>query len=105
MGAQQLAFAVFVRIEKERVVHFARRMAGGKIQLGEIVIVDLDIRTFGDGKAHVSKDRGQFIHHLTDRMNAAGDGPALAHGQGDVHLLGGTGALPARLLQHMCGGW
>ena len=59
-------------VEEERVVHFARGMAGREVQLGEIVVVALDVRPFGDGKAHVGKNGGQFVHHLADRMDAAG---------------------------------
>jgi hypothetical protein len=36
----------------------------GKVQLGEIVVVGLDVRTFGDGEAHVGEDRDEFVHHL-----------------------------------------
>ena len=78
MGTQQHARAVFLRIEEERVVHFPRRMAFRKIQLGEIVVVGLDIGTFGDGKSHVGEDRREFVHHLAERMDAAGFGRRLA---------------------------
>src|SRR5208282_1074751 len=50
---------------------FASLMAGREIQLGEIIIVSFDIRPFGDGKAHVGENRGEFVHHLADRMDAA----------------------------------
>ena len=55
--AQDLARAVRAGIEKERVVHVARRMIRRKVQLGEIIVVALDVRPFGDGKAHVGEDR------------------------------------------------
>ena len=32
-----------------------------EIELGEIVIVGLDVGTFGDREAHVGEDRGQFV--------------------------------------------
>ena len=71
VGTEQHARAVFLRIEKERVVHLPRRMAFGKIQFGEIVIVGLDIGTFGDGKSHVSEDRVDLFEHLAERMDPA----------------------------------
>ena len=74
--AQQLALAVGARVEEERVVHLAGRMALGKVQLGEIVVVGLDVRTLGDRKAHVGEDFGQLVHHLGDGMDAAGVRPA-----------------------------
>ena len=58
--------------EEERVVHLARRMAGREVELGEIVVVALDVRPFGDREAHVGEDRGQLVEHLADRMDAAG---------------------------------
>ena len=89
-----------VGIEEERVVHFARRMAGGEIQLGEIVVVALDVRPFGDGKAHVGEDGGEFVHHLADGMDAAGLGGRVAHGQRHVHALGGEPRFEGGFLQH-----
>ena len=77
-----------LRREIERVVHFPRRMAFREIQFGEVVIVGLDIGTFGDGKAHVGEDSGQFVGHLADRMHATGFGRRLAHRQGDVDGFG-----------------
>ena len=87
--AQQHPRAVRLRREIERVVHLARRMAFGEIQLGEVVVVGLDVRTFGDREAHVGEDRGEFVDHLADRMDAAGLGRRLAHRQRDVDGLGG----------------
>ena len=62
--------------EEERVMHFAGRMAFGEIQRGEIVIVGLDVRAFGDGETHIGKDRGDLVNDLADRMNAADFGQA-----------------------------
>ena len=80
----------------ERVVHLARRMAFGEIQLGEIVVVGLDVRTFGDREAHVGEDRGELVDHLADRMDAAGLGRRLAHRQRDVDGLGGEPGVERR---------
>ena len=77
-----------LRREIERVVHFAGRMAFGEIQLGEVVVVGLDVRAFGDGKTHVGEDRGQFIRHLRDRMHAAQFRRRFAHRQRHVDGLG-----------------
>ncbi len=63
-------------------------MALGEIQLREVVIVGLDIGTFGDGKAHVGENGGQLVHHLAERMNAARFGGRLAQRQRDVDGLG-----------------
>jgi hypothetical protein len=99
VGPQQHARAVFFRIEEERVVHFPRRMAFGEIQLGEVVVVGLDIGAFGDRKSHVGEDRRQFIHHLAERMNAALLGGRLAHRQRDVDGLGGEPRVERRRFQ------
>ena len=53
-------------------MHLARRMAVREIQRGEVVVVGLDIRTFGDREAHVGEDRGELVPHLAERMDAAG---------------------------------
>ena len=58
-----------------------------KIQLGEIVIVGLDIGTFGDGEAHIGEDRGEFVDDLRDRMHAADLERRFAHRQRDVDAL------------------
>ena len=69
-------------------MHVARRMVFRKIELGEIVVVGLDVGTFGDRKAHIGKDRRELIDHLRDRMHAADLGRRLAHRQRDVDALG-----------------
>ena len=69
-------------------MHLPRRMAFGEIQLGEIVVVGLDIGTFGDGKSHVGEDRGELVHHLAERMNPARFRRRLAQRQRDVDGLG-----------------
>ena len=97
--AQQHPRAVRLRREVERVVHLAGRMALGEIQLGEVVVVGLDVRTFGDGEAHVGEDRGELVHHLADRMHAARFGRRLAHRQRDVHGLGGEPRVERRALE------
>ena len=82
--AQQHARAVRLRREVERVVHLAGRMALGEVQRGEVVVVGLDVRPFGDREAHVGEDRGELVDHLADRMDAADLGRRLAHRQRDV---------------------
>ena len=88
MRAQQQPRAVRLRIEEERVVHLAGRMALGDVELGEVEIVGLDVGTFGDREAHVGEDRGQLVDHLADRMDAALLRRRLAHRQRDVDGLG-----------------
>ena len=80
--------AVGLGREVEGVVHLPRRMAFREIQLGEVVVVGLDIGTFRHREAHVGEDRGEFVDHLADRMHAAGLGRRLAHRQGDVDRFG-----------------
>ncbi len=63
--------AVGLRRDIERVVHLPRRMIGRDVELGEIVIVEFDVRAFGDGKAQIGEDRGDFVQHLADGMDGA----------------------------------
>ena len=63
-------------------------MAFREIQLGEVVVVGLDVGTFRHRKAHVGEDGGELVDHLADRMHAAGFGRRLAHRQRDVDGLG-----------------
>ncbi len=79
----------------------ARRMVFREIQLGEIVIVGLDVGTFGDGEAHVGEDRRQFVDHLGDRMHAADLGRRFAHRQRDVDALGVEPRLQRRVLERV----
>ena len=99
MGAQQHARAVLLRIEEEGVVHLARRMALGEIQFGEIVVVGLDVGTFGDRKSHVGEDRVDLLEHLAQRMDAAGFRRRLAQRQRDVDGLGGEPGIERGRLQ------
>ena len=69
-------------------MHLAGRMAFGKVELGEVVVVGLDVGAFGDRKAHVGEDRGELVDHLADRMHAADLGRRLAHRQRDVDGFG-----------------
>ena len=104
VGAQQLALALGVGREEERVVHFARGMAGREVELGEIVVVALDVRPFGDREAHVGEDRGDFVEHLADRMDAPGLDAGGAHRQGDVERFGLQPRFQRRRLQHRAAG-
>ena len=80
-------------------MHLPRRMAFGEIQFGEVVVVGLDIRTFGDRKSHVGEDRGDLVQHLAQRMDAAGFGRRFAQRQRDVDGLGGKPRIERRRLQ------
>ncbi len=88
VGAQQQARAVGLLREIEGVVHVPGRMAFREVQLGEVVVVGLDVGTFRHREAHVGEDGGELVDHLGDRMHAAGLGRRLAHRQGDVDGLG-----------------
>ena len=74
--------------QKERVLHLAGGMTFREVQLGEIVIVALDVRPLGDGEAHVGEDDRQFVHHLRDRVNAAALQRARPGGERHVERLG-----------------
>ena len=100
VGAQNLSLALVIRLEEERVVHLARGMAGREVELGEIVVVALDVRPFGDGKAHLSENGGDLVHHLADRMDAAGLDAGQRDGQGDVERLALELRLEGRALEH-----
>ena len=64
--AQHMTRAVGLLRDIERVVHLPRRMVGRDVELGEIVIVEFDVRAFGDGEAQIGEDRGDFVQHLAD---------------------------------------
>ena len=67
-------------------MHLARRVAGREVERGEVVEVVLDVRTFGDGEAHVGEDRCEFLEHLhhgmqrADRLEARRQGEVFAFG-------------------------
>ena len=82
-------------------MHLPRRMAFGEIQFGEIVVVGLDIGTFGDRKSHVGEDRRELIHHLAQRMNSARFRRRFAQRQRDVDGLGGQPGIERRGFQDL----
>ncbi len=73
--AEQLALAFaffgFVVRQIESIVHFARRVAGREIERSEIMEVILDVRTFGNRKAHVAENRYELFHRLSYRVDRA----------------------------------
>ena len=69
-------------------MHFARRMAFGEIERGEIEIVGLDIGPFGNREAHIRKDRGDLVNGLGNRVNAATRRGGGLERQCDVHGFG-----------------
>ena len=75
-----------------------------KIELGEVVVVGLDIGSFGDGKTHIGENRGQFVDHLGDRMDATGLERRLAHRQRDVDGFGVQPRLERRGLERLSAG-
>ena len=100
MGAQNFAGPIRAGVEKEGVVHVARRMIRRKVQFRKIIIVALDIRPFGDGKAHVVENHRELIHHLAHRMDAPGLDPMRARRQGDIDGLRLEAGSKSRFLQH-----
>ena len=83
----------------EGVVLLARGVLGRDVELGEIVVVGLDVRPFGDGEAHVGEDLDHLVEHLADGVDA----PVLqrpgAHGQRHVGLLAGEAGRERAALQ------
>jgi hypothetical protein len=61
VGAQHMRRAVGLRRDVKRILHLARGMVGGNVQLGEIVIVELHVGAFGDAKAQLGEDGDHFI--------------------------------------------
>ena len=86
-------------------MHLPRRMALGKVQLCEIVIVGLDIGTFGDRKSHVGEDDIDLFEHLAEGMDAALLGRAFTQGQRDVDGFRGKSRIERRGFQDVaaCG--
>ena len=72
-----------------------------EIELGEIVVVGLDVGAFGDGKTHIGENRGQFVDHLADRVDAADLGRRFAHRQRDVDALGAEPRVERRALERL----
>ena len=99
MGAQQLGLVAIGRLQEKRVVHLARRMADGEVERGEVVMVGLDVRPFGDREAHVAEDGGDLVDDLADRMDAATLGRRLAHRQRDIDRLGDEAGSDGGVLQ------
>ena len=100
MRAQELALAIRVGGEKERVVHLARRVAGREVELGEIIVVGLDVRPFGDRKAHVGENGDDLVHDLADRMDAPGLDSGQANRQRHVDRLALELRLEGGVFQH-----
>ena len=71
VGAQHVRRTVVARraVHEEGVVLLPCGMFGGDVQGVEIVPVAFDLRPFGDGKAHVGKDRGDLVGDLADRVD------------------------------------
>ena len=64
-------------------------MLGRDVELGEVEVVGLDVRAFGDGEAHVGEDLDDLVADLADRMDASVRQRPEPHGQRHVGALGG----------------
>ncbi len=95
--AQDFAQAGRVRLHEEGVLGVAGRVTFRKVQRGEVVEIVLDIRTFSDGKAHISEDHRQLFHHLGDRVQRALR--LRPHRQGHIHRLRDQGGIQGRGFQ------
>ncbi len=69
----------------------------GRVQAGEVIVAQLDLRPLGDGEAHADEDFLGLVDHLAQRMHMA-DGD-LTPGQGHVLPLGFQLALECLLRQ------
>ncbi|MNE78330.1 hypothetical protein D3C80_1747240 [compost metagenome] len=99
MGAQNLALALFIRLEEEGVVHLAGRMAFREIQRSEVIIIGLDIRAFCNRETHVGEDGGDLVDDLADRMDTATLGRRRADRQRDVQRFGLQARVDRSVLQ------
>ena len=86
-------------LEIERVVLLPGGMLGRDVELGEVEVVGLDVRPFGDGEAHVAEDLGHLVPHLADGVDAPVLQRPEPHGQRDVGLLGGEARRQGAALQ------
>ena len=82
-------------------MHLACGVADREIQLGEVVIVGLDIGAFGDRKSHVGENRREFVPDLAQRVDAAGFDRRLAQRQRDVDGLFRQTRVKRGRLQHI----
>ena len=86
--AQQHPRAIGLWREIKGVVHFPRRVAFREIQLGEVIVIRLDIGTFGDSETHVGENRSQLVGDLADRVDPTGFDRRLANRQRDIDSFG-----------------
>ena len=88
MGAQHVRRAVvaFGPVHVERVHLGPGGVMAGNVQRVEIVPVGFDLRPFGDGKAHIGKDRRDLFPDL--RHGVHGAGAAVTPRQGHVQPFG-----------------
>ncbi len=99
VGAQHMGRArvTFGPGHEERVMFLPRRMFGRNVQRIEIEPVAFDLRPFGDGKAHVGENDGDFLGHLTDRVDRALT--ARTARQGDIQPFGAQPLVQRRIGQ------
>ncbi len=66
-------------------MHLARGMRRRNVERGEIIVVGLDLRAFGDGETHIAEDLHDLVVDLGQRM----DPPArlAARGKREVEAL------------------
>src|SRR3546814_3490149 len=71
VGAQQHAAAVRLLRQVEGVVHLPGGMFRRDVEGGEVVEIVFDVRSLGDGEAHLAEDGDHLVRRLADRMDAA----------------------------------
>ena len=68
--------------DHQRVLGVARRVAGGKVQRFEVVVVGLNLRPQTDRVAHGRKDGDNLVHGADQRVFRAEMAPGA--GEGDI---------------------
>ena len=73
MRAQHMRRAVIARVavHEKRIMLLPCGVFGRNVQRVEIIPVAFNLRTFGNGKAHIGKNGGQFFHDLADGVDRA----------------------------------
>ena len=87
------------RMQIEGVLLLPSRVLRRDVELGEVVVVRLDVGAFGDGEAHVAEDLDDLVVDLRHGMDTPIGQRTEPHRQGDVDLLGGEPLSEGGLLQ------
>ena len=67
-------------------MHISGRMVLWDVERLKIVMIRLNVRPFGNGKAHALKDRADLFHYLGDGMELAKQQSTT--GKAEIHVFG-----------------